>query len=99
METTKEIEQIDNVISRLKLLKSSLLKVEKLSDKAYNMSTYTHTAKQINNAAIALNSWCIELDRCRRKAWQAIKEAEELEVSLEVPEEYFASGFHKIKNR
>lgn len=99
MNANKEIRQIDNLITQLKLLKSSLLKVEKASEKAHNMSTYTHTTKQINNAAIALNSECVELDRYRRKAWLAIKEAEELEVSLEVPEEYFVSGFHKIKNK
>ena len=99
MNTEKEIKQIDNVIAQLKLLKSALQRVEKASEKAHNMSTYTHTTKQINNASIALNRECAELDRCRRKAWIAIKEADNLEVSLEVPEEYCVSGFHRIKNK
>lgn len=99
MNAEKEIIKIDNVINKLKALKSSLLKVEKASEKAHNMSTYTHTTKQINNASIALNMECSELDRCRRKAWIAIKEADNLEVSLEVPDEYCVSPFHRIKNK
>lgn len=99
MNTEKEIKQIDNVIAQLKLLKSSLLKTEKASEKSFNTSPSTHTPSQCSKAVTALNMECMQLDRCRRKVWTAIKEAEELEVSLEEPDEYHISGYHKWKNK
>lgn len=96
MNTIKEIEQIDKVINQLKLLKKSLLKVEKLSDKAYNTSPSTHTPSQVNKASTALNWECMNLDKQRRRTWISIKEANELEVSLEV-RDYNPSSFHHYK--
>lgn len=89
-----EIEKIDNVISQLKYLKRDIQKKNKLSDSLFNANGVTRKRRQAMDAS--LNWQCMHLDKQRKAAWKAIKDAEFLEVSLE-PQEYNPSGFHCYK--
>lgn len=92
----EEIKQIDFVISQLKSLKSDLQKVDKLSDKAFNTDHTNSTPRQIQKVSANLNFACMELDKQRKRTWEAIKEASFLNVSLEETE-YHLSPFHVYK--
>ena len=93
MKTEEEVKQIDIIVAQLKCLKSNLQKVDKLSEKSFNMTTSNNSPKQIQKAATDLNFACMELDKQRKRTWKSIKDAAFLEVSLEKTE-YHLSPFH-----
>ncbi len=96
MNNTEEIKQIDIVIGQLKALKNNIQKVNKLSDKSFNMNPTNNTPKAMQNASANLNFECMYLDKQRKATWNAIKDAKFLEVSLEECE-YHPSSFHSFK--
>lgn len=90
-----EIEQIDKIILALKVLKSDILKTEKLSEKAFNTCIQNSSMRQIEKANNDLNWQCMYLDKQRVRVSKLIQESELL-VSIE-SKEYNPSGFHKYK--
>lgn len=90
-----EIEQIDEIILALKVLKSDILKTEKLSEKAFNTSTQNSSMRAIEKVNNDLNWQCMYLDKQRVRVSKLIQESELL-VSIE-SKEYNPSGFHKYK--
>lgn len=91
----KEIELIDLMIDRLKSLKSSIKKKDKISDKAFNMNPQNSTPRQIQKASTDLNWQCMEVDKGKTEIARIFKGS-----CLDVDtgeKEYNPSGFHKYK--
>lgn len=89
----EEVKKIDLVMKQLKILKSDILKKDKLSSSALNCDG---TPKQRQKASINLNWQCMHLDKQRKATWKAIKDADFLEVDIEETE-YNPSAFHTYK--
>jgi len=95
MKEKSELEQIDIMIAKLKEVKASIKKRDKLSDKAFNMNHTTHTIKQIQNTNTSLNWECMHLDKCKTDFARLFK-GSVLDVSTD-EKEYNPTGFHKYK--
>ncbi len=95
MKEKSELEQIDIMIAKLKEVKASIKKRDKLSDKAFNMNHATHTIKQIQNTNTSLNWECMHLDKCKTDFARLFK-GSVLDVSTD-EKEYNPTGFHKYK--
>jgi len=95
MKEKSELEQIDIMIAKLKEVKASIKKRDKLSDKAFNMNHTTHTIKQIQNTNTNLNWECMHLDKCKTDFARLFK-GSVLDVSTD-EKEYNPTGFHKYK--
>lgn len=93
MDYTKEISNIENVISSLKLLLREVKETNKKSEKSFNSNG---TIKQRQKASVDLNWQCMALDKQRKSTWKTILEAD-LKVSLDDCE-YNPSGFHNYKH-
>jgi hypothetical protein len=93
MNYEKEIQQIEEVLNNLKLLKKELLETQKKSTKAFDC---IGTIKQREKLTVALNWQCMALDKQRKATWKAIVKAD-LKVSLE-DTEYNPSAFHKYNH-
>lgn len=93
MDYTKEINEIENVISSLKLLLREVKETKKKSEKSFNSNG---TIKQRQKASVDLNWQCMALDKQRKSTWKTILEAD-LKVSLEDCE-YNPSGFHSFRH-
>jgi hypothetical protein len=87
-----DLNQIEHLLSQLKYIKSTLIKRDKLSDKAFNTSPATSTPKQIDKANTALNWECMELDKAKTSFARSFK-GSCLDVGIEA-KEYKPSGFH-----
>ena len=93
MNYKKEINEIESVISSLKLLLREVKETKKKSEKSFNSNG---TIKQRQKASVDLNWQCMALDKQRKSTWKTILEAD-LKVSLEDCE-YNPSGFHNYKH-
>ena len=90
-----ELEQIDIMIAKLKEIKASIKKRDKLSDKAFNMNHITHSIKAIQKTNTNLNWECMHLDKCKTGFARLFK-GSLFDVSTD-EKEYNPSGFHKYK--
>ena len=88
-------ETIDEVIKQLKDYKKEIKRMEKLSDKRFNMTTENTTIKRIQSVDADLNRWYMYLDKQSKKVWKCIKESW-LEVGLDTAR-YCPSWFHDYK--
>lgn len=95
MEEQKEINEIDNLIQSLKYVKSNLLKKNKLSKKAYEMSYTSNTQRSVQKASVNLNWQCMELDKAKTNFARMFK-GSLVDVCVE-EKEYNPSGFHSYK--
>ena len=86
-----EIEQIDNVIANLKLLK---LEINAKNKKSYKALNCNGTPKQRQKASVDLTWQCMTVDKQRKAVWKAMLP---FEVSIEDCE-YNPSGFHNYKH-
>jgi hypothetical protein len=93
MNYEKEINEIENVISSLKLLLREVKKTNKKSEKSFNSND---TIKQRQKSSVDLNWQCMALDKQRKSTWKTILEAD-LKVSLDDCE-YNPSGFHSYRH-
>jgi hypothetical protein len=91
----EESKQIENLLSQLKYIKNTLIKRDKLSDKAFNTNPGTSTPKQIDKANTALNWECMELDKAKTVFARSFK-GSCLDVGVG-EKEYKPSGFHRYK--
>ncbi len=90
-----EIELIDSLISTAKYLKTAIKKRDKLSEKAFNMSRYTHSPRQIEKTNVDLNWQCMEVDKIKTDFARLFKGSL---VDVGTGEkEYNPSGFHSYK--
>ena len=91
----KEIETIDRMIITLRDLKKAIKKQEQLSDKAFNCSHQTHSAKQVEKAHTDLNWQCMHVDKSKVSFARMFKKSF---LDVDVGEkEYNPSGFHSYK--
>lgn len=92
----KEFEQINDMLSLLKLIKTSVNKREKLSNKAFEMNTKTHTNKQISKIITNLDWECMNIDKLKTDFARKFKNSV-LDVSTE-EKTYKPTGFHEYKH-
>lgn len=92
----KQIEEIEKMIALIKEVKSCIVKKDKLSDKAFNLSPRNATPSQIDKATSSLNWSCMELDKAITNFARQFK-GSLLDVSTE-EKEYNPSSFHKYKH-
>ncbi len=90
-----ELEFIDEMISKLKRIKSAIKKKDNLSEKAFNMDFRKNTQRQIEKANTNLNWQCMYLDKEKTELARFFK-GSFLDVDTS-PKEYNPSGFHKYK--
>ena len=95
MKEKSELEQIDIMIAKLKEVKASIKKRDKLSDKAFNMNHTTHRVSQMQKISTNLNWECMHLDKCKTDFARLFK-GSVLDVSTD-EKEYNPTGFHKYK--
>ena len=93
MNYDKEINEIESVISSLKLLLREVKETKKKSEKSFNSNG---NIKHMRKASVDLNWQCMALDKQRKSTWKTILEAD-LKVSLDDCE-YSPSGFHSYRH-
>lgn len=99
MESSKkelsEIELIDQIIYRLKNLKASIIKKNRLSEKAYKTNPHNSTYKQIEKTTNNLTWQCMEVEK-QRLGIARLFEKSSLDVETG-PTEFKPTGWHNYK--
>jgi len=91
----EEIEFIEGMLVKLRGLKASIKKKDKLSQKAFDMDLASHTPNQIEKASVNLNWECMNLDKERTRFARAFKGST---LDVDTGEKiYKPSGFHTYK--
>jgi hypothetical protein len=91
----KETEFIDLMIAKLKSLKSSIKKKNKLSDNLGSAGLNTYTPRRLGNMTADLNWECMNIDKETTGFARAFK-GSDLDVCTG-EKEYNPSGFHSYK--
>lgn len=94
-EKLTEVEVVEQMISRLKAVKSHLIKRKAMSEKRANMTHENNSPRQFGKAEADLNWHCMSLDQ-RIVDVARFYKGSFLDVSTE-EREYNPSAFHKYK--